>query len=175
VGHKKLQQIAEVDYGISVSLEEAYRIQQIYLNTYPGVRRYWGEQIQSAQARGYVETIAGRRVRLVGQWGTDRNWQLEGTAINYRIQGTGADQKYLALRCVRKYINKIGARFAFDLHDGLYFYIPHARVEEAAYEIKDILDNLPYEAVWNFKPPIPLPWDCKTGPSWGDLLPFQFT
>jgi len=175
VGHKKLQQIAEVDYGISMSLEEAYRIQQIYLNTYPGVRRYWGEQIQSAQARGYVETIAGRRVRLVGQWGTDRNWQLEGTAINYRIQGTGADQKYLALRCVRKYINKIGARFAFDLHDGLYFYIPHARVEEAAYEIKDILDNLPYEAVWNFKPPIPLPWDCKTGPSWGDLLPFQFT
>jgi len=174
VGFKKLQQIAEVDYGIVMSLDEAQRIQQIYLRTYPRIKTYWANQIQSAQTKGYVETIAGRRVRLTGQWGTDLSWQLEGTAINYRIQGTGADQKYLALRVVRKYLSEIGARFAWDLHDGLYFYVPHARVEDAAHEIKDLLDNLPYEAVWQFKPPIPMPWDCKVGPSWGDLRPFKF-
>jgi DNA polymerase I-like protein with 3'-5' exonuclease and polymerase domains len=175
VGSKKLQQIAEVDYGIRLSLEEAQRIQKVYLAAYPGLQRYWANQIQSAEANGYVETIAGRRVKLTGWRDGHWSWQVESTAINYRIQGTGADQKYLALRCVREYLNTIGARFAWDLHDGLYFYVPTPRVEEAAHEIKDIFDNLPYEAVWRFKPPIPMPWDCKVGPSWGGLRPFEFS
>lgn len=174
VGWKKLKQIADVDHGILLSDEEAQRVQRVYLSTYPGVQRYWVNQISLAQTKGYAETIPGRRVRVVGQWGGDVSWQMEGTAINYRIQGTGAEQKYLALRCVRKYINEIGARFAWDLHDGLYFYVPMSRVKDAAHSIKDILDNLPYEAVWGFKPPIPMPWDCKVGPSWGDLKPFEF-
>ena len=174
VGYKKLQQIAEVDYGIAMTLDEAQRIQQIYLNTYPGVPRYWDAQIRSAQTKGYVETIPGRRVRIPGQWGGEMGWQMEGTAVNYKIQGTGAEQKYLALRCVRGSLAALDVRFAWDLHDGLYFYVPYERVEEAAYEIKDILDNLPYEQIWRFKPPIPMPWDCKVGPSWGDLKPFEF-
>lgn len=174
VGWKKLKQIADVDYGILLSDEEAQRIQRVYLSTYPGVQRYWVRQISLAQTKGYAETIPGRRVRVVGQWGGDVSWQMEGTAINYRIQGTGAEQKYLALRCVREYVNEIGARFAWDLHDGLYFYVPMSKVKDAAHNIKDILDNLPYEAVWGFKPPIPMPWDCKVGPSWGDLKPFEF-
>jgi len=174
VGFKKLQQIAEIDYSISMSIDEAQRIQRIYQTTYPGIPRYWMAQIQKAQSLGYVETIARRRVRIIGQWGSDKSWQMEGTAINYPVQGTGADQKYLALQHIRGYLNKIGAHFAFDLHDGLYFYVPIKKVKEAAHEIKDILDNLPYESVWNFKPPIPLPWDCKIGPSWGDLKSYNF-
>jgi DNA polymerase I-like protein with 3'-5' exonuclease and polymerase domains len=174
VGYKKLHQVAVVDHGIPISLEEAQRIHRIYLSTYPAIQRYWVSQIQSAQANGYVSTIPGRRVRVIGQWGGDMSWQMEGTAINYPVQGTGAEQKYLALRCARKYLNEIGARFAWDLHDGLYFYVPILKVEDTAYHIKDLLDNLPYEAVWGFKPPIPMPWDCKVGPSWGDLVPFKF-
>lgn len=174
VGWKKLKQIADVDYGIVLSDDEAQRIQRIYLATYPGVQRYWISQVESARAKGYVETIPGRRVRVTGEWGGDLAWQMEGTAINYPVQGTGAEQKYLALRCVRKYINEAGIKFAWDLHDGLYFYVPIPKVKDAAYVIKKILDTLPYEAVWDFKPPIPMPWDCKVGPSWGDLKPFEF-
>jgi DNA polymerase I-like protein with 3'-5' exonuclease and polymerase domains len=173
VGYKKLQQIAEVDYNISISIEEAYRIQRVYLITYPGVERYWIKQVNLARIRGYVETIPGRRVKVTGEWGSNLGWQMEGTAINYPVQGTGAEQKYLALRCVREYINGVGARFAFDLHDGLYFFVPTEKIYDVANHMKDILDNLPYEAVWKFKPPIPLPWNCKIGPSWGDLVEFK--
>jgi DNA polymerase I len=174
VGYRKLQQIAEVDYGISLTNEEAQRIQRVYLSTYPGVPRYWDEQIRSAQTNGYVKTIPGRRVRIPGDWQGEMSWQMEGTAINYRIQGTGAEQKYLALHCVRDYVNEIGARFAFDLHDGLYFFIPTEKIYDAANRMKDILDNLPYEAVWKFKPPIPLPWTCRVGFSWGDMQDFNY-
>jgi DNA polymerase-1 len=174
VGYKKLHQVATVDHGIAISLDEARRIHQIYQSTYPEVPRYWARQVQSAQSKGYVETIPGRRVRITGQWGGEMSWQMEGTAINYPVQGTGAEQKYLALRNVRSYLSKIGARFAWDLHDGLYFYVPTSVVRDAAYHIKDLLDNLPYEATWGFTPPIPLPWDVKVGPSWGDLKPYEF-
>lgn len=174
VGYKKLHQVAVVDHGISLTLEEAQRIHKIYTSTYLSIQRYWLNQINSAQTKGYVSTIPGRRVRVVGQWGGDMSWQMEGTAINYPVQGTGAEQKYLALRAVRGYINEIGARFAWDLHDGLYFYVPESKTRDAAYHIKDLLDHLPYEATWRFKPPIPMPWDCKVGPSWGDLKPFEF-
>ena len=175
VGHRKLQQIAEVDYGISLSLDEAQRIRQVYLKTYPRVPAYWSDQIRSARDNGYVETLAGRRVKVIGDWDGPLAWQMEGTAINYRIQGTGADQKYLALRSLRKYLTGIGARFAWDLHDGLYFYVPTEKVREAAYHMKAILDNLPYEAMWGFRPSIPLPWDVKAGPSWGALQSVELT
>ncbi len=41
-------------------------------------------------------------------------------------------------------------------------------------QIAEVDYGIPYESVWRFKPPIPMPWDCKVGPSWGDLKPFEF-
>ena len=35
--------------------------------------------------------------------------------------------------------------------------------------MKPMLDNLPYESAWGFHPPIPLPFDCKAGKTWGSL------
>jgi hypothetical protein len=51
----------------------------------------------------------------------------------------------------------------------LYFYVPVAKAAKAQADIKYLLDNLPYRKAWGFTPPIPLPWDCKVGPSWGQL------
>lgn len=84
-------------------------------------------------------------------------------------KNTGADQKYLALAVTKPYLTQIGAYFAWDLHDGIYLYVPDAMVARAAVEIKRRLDNLPYARAWGFTPPIALPWDCKTGGSWGAL------
>jgi hypothetical protein len=44
-----------------------------------------------------------------------------------------------------------------------------AKAARAQTEIKTVLDNLPYNKAWGFIPPIPLPWDCKLGTSWGQL------
>lgn len=94
---------------------------------------------------------------------------MGSTAINYRIQGTGADQKYLALMVLKPILVEIGAYFAWDLHDGIYLYVPDDRLESAAVRIRMVLDNLPYQRAWGFTPPVPMPWDCKLGPSWGAL------
>jgi DNA polymerase I-like protein with 3'-5' exonuclease and polymerase domains len=133
------------------------------------VPRYWDRTIQQVKQQGYAETLAGRRVQVVGDWSGKDGWQMESTAIIYPIQGTGADQKYLAFKVLKDYIININAYFAWDLHDGIYLYVPDDKVEQAAVEITRLLNNLPYREAWDFTPSIPLPWDCKYGPGWGGL------
>lgn len=166
---KKLRSVARVQYLLPMELPEAQHIHATYLSTYTRVPQYWGTQITLTQSRGYVETFAGRRVKVVGNWAGQNGWSMASTSINYRIQGTGADQKYLAMMMVRDYVHDIGGYFGWDLHDGLYFYIPDAMVRKAVVEIKDTLDNLPYAQTWGFIPSIPLPFDVKIGKSWGTL------
>lgn len=171
---KKLRVVARVQYDLPMELPQAERIRETYLRTYKGVPRYWEQQIAATKRNGYVETFAGRRVVVKGNWSGLFGWSMGSTAINYRIQGTGADQKYLAMLVVKDYVRSIGAYFAWDLHDGLYFYVPDDKVQEALIEMKKRLDNLPYKEAWGFEPPIPLPFDAKVGPSWGSLREHHF-
>ncbi len=166
---KKLRVVARVQYGIPMELPEAEFIHATYQQTYKKVPVFWRNQIALTKRLGYVETFAGRRVQVVGNWRGTQGWSMESTSINYRIQGTGGDQKYLALSVLRPYITSIGAQFAWELHDGIYVYVLNHMVSRAAVEIKYLLDNLPYQKAWGFTPPIPLPWDVKSGRSWGEL------
>jgi DNA polymerase-1 len=166
---RKLQTVARVQHDLPLDLPEAQRIHATYRATYPEVVVYWRKQIAETKRLGYVETFAGRRVQVVGNWDGQSGWSMASTAINYRIQGTGADQKYLALSVLRSYLIRNGIYFAWDLHDGLYFFVPQSNIDRATTEIKSLLDNLPYKKAWGFTPPISLPWDCKVGPSWGAL------
>ena len=172
---RKLRTIARMPpYEIPLEMNEARHIHRTYPRTYLRVPGYWQAQIAQTKRLGYVETFAGRRVQVMGDWDGDREWSMGSTAINYRIQGTGADQKYLALSVLSDYTNRHGIQFAFDMHDGLYFYAPVGILERAAIDMKFLLDYLPYERAWGFKPPIALPWDCKSGPSWGALKEWTY-
>jgi DNA polymerase I-like protein with 3'-5' exonuclease and polymerase domains len=166
---KTLRKVARVQFNIPLELPEAQRIHRTYQQAYPEVPRYWDRQIRQTKQRGYVETLAGRRVQVVGNWDGDKGWSMESTSLNYPVQGTGADQKYLAMKVIKPYLLSIGAYFAWDLHDGIYMWVPDDKVARAAVEIKELLLNLPYREAWGIVPPIPLPWDCKHGHSWGSL------
>jgi DNA polymerase I-like protein with 3'-5' exonuclease and polymerase domains len=166
---KTFRKVARVQYDIPLELPEAQRIHRVYQQTYPQVPIYWNLAIEQAKRQGYAETLAGRRVALVGDWGGSLSWKMESTALNYPIQGTGGDQKYLAIKLLKDFILSVGGYFAWDLHDGLYWFIPDNMVDRVVAQGKHILDNLPYQQAWGFTPPIPMPWDCKFGKVWGAL------
>lgn len=171
----KLRVVARVNYNLPMELPEATHIRATYLRTYPRVPQYWANQIERVKRLGYAETFAGRRVQVTGNWAGNGAWSRESTAINYPIQGTGADQKYLALAVLRPYIVRHGIHFAWELHDGLYFYVPTKIVDKAIPEMGYLLNNLPYKKAWGFTPPIPLPWDCKASDkSWGQLKEVKY-
>lgn len=169
-----LRRVARVQYNIPMTTPESVRVHSTYIQTYRRVPVYWDVQIASVKRLGYVETFGGRRVQVQGDWGGRFGWSMGSTAINYRIQGTGADQKYLALAVLKPYLTKHAIKFAWDLHDGIYFWVPSHLRERAAVEMKAKLDTLPYAQAWGLQPPIPLPWDCKVGRSWGSLKEYKY-
>jgi DNA polymerase-1 len=173
VGAKKLRSTARVKHNLPIELPETQRIISVYKQQYTKVPQYWNRTIQIVKNRGYAETLAGRRVQVVGDWTGRDAWSMESTAIIYPIQGTGGDQKYLAMQCLKPYILDIGAYFAWDLHDGIYLWVPDDKVTQMAVVGKQLLADLPYREAWDFTPPIPLPWDCKFGPGWGALKEFK--
>jgi DNA polymerase I-like protein with 3'-5' exonuclease and polymerase domains len=165
---KRLRVTARVDYDVPMTQPEADLIWNTYQRTYKDVPQFWGNQIARVKALGYAETFAGRRVKVVGDWST-MGWAMGSTAINYRIQGTGADQKYLAMSLLRDKLIEYDGYFAFDLHDGMYSFVPEGKSEKFISVVKPLLDDLPYGPAWGYIPPIPMTWDCKIGKSWGTL------
>ena len=169
---------ARVEYELDVDETFIKQTQGIYRQAYvgvggpPGQRHggYWGSQIQTCKRLGYAETFAGRRVQLKGNWAGKEAWPLESTAINYPIQGTGGDQKYLALAVARNLLPQFSGYLYFELHDGLFFIFPQAKAVQASEVFLDKLSNLPYKQAWGVDLPIKFPVDAKIGGSWGDLM-----
>lgn len=167
--------VAAVQHKMKLTLSEARAVHATYLSTYTMVPRYWKRQIKLARQLGYVQTLAGRRVQLghPSTWkyadGNDAKWSHESTAINFPIQGIGADQKYLALLIAHDLCIKYGARFYFELHDGMFWVVPKANTERFAAELKVLLSNLPYKKAWDVDLPIQFPVDVKLGPKWGAM------
>lgn len=164
-----LRVVAATNYGVDLSAREAEMIVQTYRRSYPGVPLYWARQIAFGRRHGYVENLAGRRVWLKGNWIGRGAWDLESSAINWPIQSIGAEQKFLALRDTARIVRSFDAAFAWDLHDGIYFYVPSTNTDKFMREMKGALDHLDYEKAWGYKPKIPMPFDAKVGPSWGLL------
>ena len=172
-GPPTLRRVAAVQHDVALSPEESELIIKTYRKTYRKVPRYWSTQISFAKNYGYVETLAGRRVQLgdFQSWAPEFRWHHESTAINFPIQGAGADQKYLALLVARNYLPRVGGRFLMELHDGMFFRVPKGVGEKAARDIKRLLSNLPYRRAWglDYDLPVAFPVDVKRGPHWGAL------
>lgn len=170
-----LQIVSRVQHGIHLTFQEATAIHATYRMAYPMVDRYWKDQIRIASNQGWVETVAGRRIQLgTGDtWKEDTKWAMTSSAINFPVQGTGADQKYLALAILRGLLNNYDAKFYYELHDGLFITAPHAKAMKAGVELKKVLSNLPYKRAWGVDLPIHMPVDGKIGPSWGKLKEFK--
>lgn len=167
-GAKTFQTMARTDYDVFLTFDEAAMLCTLFKQTYPGVVRFWDRAIQIARAHGYAETRGGRRVYL--DWNSPRNYAAEQTAINFPVQGTGADMKFLGLALTDVYARPRGARFVLEMHDALFYVIPeNGDALETARGIHKILNNLPYQQVYDWTPIVPMPVDGKIGPSWGEL------
>jgi len=170
IGPKSLLRTARVGHKMDITMEDAKLIHDTYHRTYPGVKAYWKRKIKFAADHQFAKTIAGRRVHLLGDFNDPEDgWRLQSTAVNFPIQGVGADQKYLAMLVLKPLFVKTNTRFAWELHDGLFAVAPDKLAKSVAVKGQQLLNNLPYQKAWGFTPPIPLPWDVKIGKSWGDL------
>ncbi|ASZ10322.1 DNA polymerase I [Chitinophaga pendula] len=149
--------------NLGIARGEAKTLIDNYFTQYPAIRDYMDNQIQSAQKKGYVETLLGRK-----RWLKDINSSnavvrgyAERNAINMPIQGTAADMIKLAMIAVHKTFkaHNLRSRMILQVHDELVF---DAHVDEV-----EIIKPLIRDAMKNALPlSVPVEVEIGTGKNW---------
>lgn len=166
IGHRKMRLTSRVQYGVDATEYEIKRWIAAYHGAYPGIKQYWSRAISDGYSNGFAETVGGRRYKLEF-WDDTNKWRTESSSINAPIQGTGADQKELAIATLYKKFPHVP--FLMDLHDGLFYLLKDdGTAKQTLLDMKEVVNNLDYKTAWNFEPPIPLPFDAALGKTWAD-------
>ncbi len=164
-------------YGISrwglagrleVSAEEAQAMIDTYFQRFPGIQRYIHETLESVRAKGYSETLFGRKTwfpRINSKNQAERQGS-ERAAINAPIQGTSADIIKRAMARMLPALADAGlhdVRMLLQVHDELVFELPEDRVEAATPIIRQVMAEAALPSV---ELSVPLGVDIGTGMSW---------
>ena len=154
-------------FGLSQRLDvprkEADELIRNYFQTYPGIKQYMEETVETARSRGYVETILKRRRYLPDI--DSRNQTLRGhaerNAINSPIQGSAADLVKLAMIHIQSEMKKrkFRSRMTLQVHDELVFDAVREEVEELKPLVIDLMRNA-------YKLDVPLEVEAGVGENW---------
>jgi len=150
---------------IHVSVKEAKRYIENYLNKYQGVKGYMETIKESAKKQGYVETLFGRR-RYIPELSSN-NFNLrafgERVALNTPIQGTAADIIKIAMVRVEERLDREcpKAKLLLQVHDELIVEADDSDVELASKILKEEMEHAA-----DLK--VALLVDLKSGHSWFD-------
>jgi DNA polymerase-1 len=103
-----------------------------YFQRFAGVRHYMDDTKAQAKARGYVETVLGRRLYLpeINSPNGPRRAGAERAAINAPMQGTAADLIKMSMVAVQQALDaqRKGTKIIMQVHDELVFEVPEAEV-----------------------------------------------
>lgn len=159
-------------YGISVfglasrlniPRSEAKELIDGYFETYPKIQEYMNKSIEVARAKGYVETLFGRKRVLtdISSANATVRGYAERNAINAPIQGTAADIIKIAMVRIARRIKKEGlkAKLLIQVHDELNFSVPQEELEKLK---KLVLEEM--AAAVELR--VPLIADCGSGINW---------
>ncbi|CAD5373780.1 fused DNA polymerase I 5'-_3' exonuclease; 3'-_5' polymerase; 3'-_5' exonuclease [Rubrivivax sp. A210] len=125
-------------FGLASNLGIEQKAAKDYIDRYfarfAGVKRYMDETRLEAKARGYVQTVFGRRLWLpeINSGNGPRKAGAERQAINAPMQGTAADLIKLAMIAVQQALDDEGraTRMVMQVHDELVLEVP---LEELAW------------------------------------------
>ena len=148
---------------LSISVSEAKQYIDSYFHTYPKIKTFLDNLVQSAKDKGYSETILGRK-RPIPEL-SSKNFRLrsfgERVAMNAPIQGTAADIMKIAMIRVfnELYSRNLKSRLILQVHDELLIETYKDEVDE----VKSILEEAMTKAV---KLKVPLMIETGEGDNW---------
>ncbi len=166
-------------YGISafglanqlgISREEAGEYIQKYFQRFPGIRDYMDATKKLARARGYVETIFGRRIHYpeINTKNPSMRGFLERAAINAPIQGSAADiirRAMIRMPGAIKRANLASARMLLQVHDELVFEVAASEASSLIGVARRVMETAPEPAV---QLSAPLHVDAKAANNWDE-------
>ncbi len=161
-------------YGISAfglsqrlgcSRQEAKKIIDDYFASFPSIRRYIDNTLDSARKNGYVETLFGRRRYLpdINSGNATVRAFAERNAVNAPVQGTAADIIKLAMIGVDRQLREGGYKsmMVLQIHDELLLEVPSVEIETVKAMLVSQMENVVSLSV-------PLTVECNYGKNWLD-------
>jgi DNA polymerase-1 len=156
-------------FGLASNLGIERGAAQSYIDRYfmrfAGVKQYMDDTRLQAKARGYVETVFGRRLWLpeINSPNGPRRQGAERAAINAPMQGTAADLIKLAMIAVQGWLEADGlqTRMVMQVHDELVLEVPEA-------ELALVRERLPQLMAGVAELKVPLTAEVGIGENWDE-------
>ncbi len=154
-------------FGLASNLGIEQKAAKDYIDKYfarfAGVKRYMDDTRISAKAKGYVETVFGRRLWLpeINSGNGPRKAGAERQAINAPMQGTAADLIKLAMIAVQDTLDREqrATRMVMQVHDELVLEVPAAEEAWAREAVPRLMAGVAQLKV-------PLLAEVGVGPNW---------
>lgn len=167
-------------YGISIkgaanlvgcSEREAQKIQDIFFGMYPKAAAWLRNIPVQARAKGYLQTVFGRKRRLAHLF----NHPLESmrsyaarVSSNFPMQSTVADITARNMINLKPYLDSVGAQIILTVHDSIIVQCDKAIAKEVSEEMMKIVTQ-----------PVPnyhgiIKCDIEIGSAWGHLDKVEF-
>ena len=144
--------------SLRISQTQARHYMDLYFSRYPGVADYMSRAGRESVARGFSETIFGRRVPVLGRGGG-----AERAAINAPMQGSAADLMKRAMIRVDEWLRGSGlrTRMLLQVHDELILESPLEEAEEAGERVRELMAGAAELSV-------PLAAEVRAGGNWDE-------
>jgi len=147
----------------SLSRSESAALIEAYYKTYPRLKTYIQEQIESARDNGYVQTILGRRRYLkdINSANAVVRGAAERNAVNAPIQGSAADIIKIAMINIHRKLTSGNwkSKMLLQVHDELVFDVYNSELEKIQPMIKHEMENA-------FIMDVPLDVEIGSGRNW---------
>lgn len=147
----------------SLTRSESKDLIEAYYKTYPRLKQYMSEQIDSARENGYVTTVLGRRRYLkdINSANAVVRGAAERNAVNAPIQGSAADIIKIAMINIQKRLIDEGwkSKMLLQVHDELVFDVYKDELERIKPMIKHEMENA-------FTLSVPLEVEIGAGDNW---------
>ncbi len=129
----------------SLSRAESAALIEAYYTTYPKLKSYIQEQIESARENGFVQTILGRRRYLkdINSANAIVRGAAERNAVNAPIQGSAADIIKIAMINIHKRLiaENWKSKMLLQVHDELVFDVHNSELEKIQPMIKHEMEQ----------------------------------
>lgn len=156
-------------FGLAGNLGIERSAAQMYIDKYfmrfSGVKQFMDNTRIEAKAKGYVETVFGRRLWLpeINSPNGPRRAGAERAAINAPMQGTAADLIKLSMVAVQDWLEKeqLASKMIMQVHDELVLEVPQA-------ELALVREQLPALMAGVAQLKVPLIAEVGEGKNWDE-------
>jgi len=164
-----------VIYGISgfglarnlrIPRAEAQGFIDRYFDRFPGIRIYMDETVAFAKAKGFVQTLFGRKIHTpeINAKGPTAGFARRA-AINAPIQGAAADVIRRAMIRMPAAIAGLPAQMLLQVHDELLFEVEEGAVDRLITVARAVMEGAAHPAVHL---DVPLVVDAGQGANWAE-------